>query len=94
VFPGKNESAGTSEKTDILIENREMLKDVTNEYASPMIKSMINTINVWSRPDGRLNKAQVKKMFFDNKMSADEFYEKFQKNPTAYLSGNGADFLK
>jgi hypothetical protein len=94
VFPGKNESAGTSEKTDILIENREMLKDVTNEYASPMIKSIINTINVWSRPDGRLNKAQVKKMFFDNKMSADEFYEKFQKNPTAYLSGKGADFLQ
>lgn len=88
-----NEPGASTDGENKLVSNRDMLKEVTSEYADPMIKNIVNTLNMFVKA-GYLNKGDVAPMFFNGKMDADQFLKNYQKNSYGYLSGKGADYLE
>lgn len=88
-----NEPGASTDGENKLVTNRDKLKEVTSEYADPMIKNIVNTLNMFVKA-GYLNKGDVAPMFFNGKMDADQFLKNYENKSYGYLSGKGADYLE
>ena len=88
-----NEPGAATDGENKLVANRDKLKEVTSEYADPMIKNIVNTLNMFVKA-GYLNKGDIAPMFFNGKMDANQFLKNYQDKSYGYLSGKGADYLE
>jgi hypothetical protein len=87
------DSGAATDGENKIVANRDKLKEVTSEYADPMIKNIVNTLNMFVKA-GYLNKGDIAPMFFNGKMDANQFLKNYQDKSYGYLSGKGADYLE